>query len=216
MVATLQALIIKYGMVPEGTTGYSLEDDFNHFHWVDQKEDCIFIPEKTSNWEPEIPEDSVITRLTPEEQKYISGLRKGVVCLAPESYSRDTAAKNTLEDLGYSWEGGSLWKPPLGTKPDYIGEYDYVLKTFNSITELAEAYESTGLWFKSGSNPSYTQYCTKTLGNTIQVAPPIKAYVRKERTERNHNIQLMAAIIKGRAIDDVVLGELFDAGFKVT
>ena len=30
------------------------------------------------------------------------------------------AATKTLDSLGYSWNGGELWKPPIGPTPDYI------------------------------------------------------------------------------------------------
>lgn len=34
------------------------------------------------------------------------------------------AAKRTLEEKGYTWCGGSLWKPPLGKAPSYITEHN--------------------------------------------------------------------------------------------
>jgi hypothetical protein len=33
--------------------------------------------------------------------------------------AENAAAKRTLESMGYAYEGGELWKPPLGEKPDF-------------------------------------------------------------------------------------------------
>lgn len=32
---------------------------------------------------------------------------------------RAAAAVATLRQLGYTWEGGELWKPPIGPAPDF-------------------------------------------------------------------------------------------------
>ena len=42
-----------------------------------------------------------------------------VVVIDPTSPEM-VAAKKTLESLGYTWEGGEVWKPPLGKAPEYI------------------------------------------------------------------------------------------------
>lgn len=52
------------------------------------------------------------------------------------------AAKNTLEEKGYTWCGGSLWKPPLGKVPDYIRDSTQAL-----IAERATRYGD----FKDGA-----------------------------------------------------------------
>ena len=46
------------------------------------------------------------------------------------------AAIETLSRLGYKWNGGQLWKPPIGPKPDYIawkGEGNPPVKTVCEI-----------------------------------------------------------------------------------
>lgn len=37
-----------------------------------------------------------------------------------EMASKMGSAVDTLNSLGYTYEGGQLWKPPVGDKPDYI------------------------------------------------------------------------------------------------
>lgn len=34
--------------------------------------------------------------------------------------TKGSTAMATLKNLGYTWNGGELWKPPLGKEPDYI------------------------------------------------------------------------------------------------
>lgn len=34
-------------------------------------------------------------------------------------YAAEWAAHNTLEQMGYTYSGGSLWKPPIGQAPDF-------------------------------------------------------------------------------------------------
>jgi hypothetical protein len=34
--------------------------------------------------------------------------------------TKSVAAEKTLQSLGYTYHGGSLWKPPLGNPPDYV------------------------------------------------------------------------------------------------
>ena len=36
-----------------------------------------------------------------------------------DQHPRDAAAQATLKHLGYTYEGGEQWKPPLGKKPDF-------------------------------------------------------------------------------------------------
>lgn len=37
-----------------------------------------------------------------------------------EAHAAQLAAVETLRGLGYAWNGGQLWKPPIGLPPSYI------------------------------------------------------------------------------------------------
>lgn len=39
---------------------------------------------------------------------------------AGDNQLRANAAEKTLSDMGYSWTGGVLWRPPYGKKPDWL------------------------------------------------------------------------------------------------
>lgn len=57
------------------------------------------------------------------EGKGWQGLPDGtlVYAISPEPFERKaTAATATLERLGYTYNGGVLWRPPLGETPDYV------------------------------------------------------------------------------------------------
>lgn len=40
--------------------------------------------------------------------------------MSAEHAKRLWAAMDTLEHLGYTYEGGEQWKPPLGKKPEWV------------------------------------------------------------------------------------------------
>ena len=41
---------------------------------------------------------------------------------AGDNQLRANAAEKTLSDMGYSWTGGVLWRPPYGKKPDWVDD----------------------------------------------------------------------------------------------
>lgn len=51
--------------------------------------------------------------------------------------SKYDAAVATLESKGYTWNGGQLWKPPLGTAPDYITDEPATDNTAQQVEALA-------------------------------------------------------------------------------
>lgn len=46
-------------------------------------------------------------------------LSKEIIAEVAKDIARTNAAARTLERMGYTWEGGELWKPPLGPRPDF-------------------------------------------------------------------------------------------------
>lgn len=48
-------------------------------------------------------------------------IEPGTYTLSAASYRKAMAAVATCEQLGYTHEGGTLWRPPLGPKPDFAG-----------------------------------------------------------------------------------------------
>lgn len=49
----------------------------------------------------------------------------------------ESSAVKTLESLGYVWNGGEQWKPPIGKAPDYITQCDEI---DNTVTQRGERY----------------------------------------------------------------------------
>lgn len=50
----------------------------------------------------------------------------------------ESSAVKTLESLGYVWNGGEQWKPPIGNAPSYITD-----EIDNTVTQRGERYQYT-------------------------------------------------------------------------
>jgi hypothetical protein len=60
----------------------------------------------------------------------------------PEQRTLASTAVKTLESLGYAWNGGELWKPPIGKAPAYVTD-----DVDTTITQRGERYGK----FKDGA-----------------------------------------------------------------
>ena len=91
-----------------------------------------------------------------------SGGGKGVPLYAapqlPQPAPEHLAAVATLESKGYAWNGGQLWKPPIGKAPAYItGEQPAVpdaISTRQAISKMEECEpcDSINVAYKYGWN----------------------------------------------------------------
>lgn len=53
------------------------------------------------------------------------------------------AAVATLNHLGYTWQGGKQWKPPVGLPPSYINDDRAELEAYRKAAGEPVAWEST-------------------------------------------------------------------------
>jgi len=72
------------------------------------------------------------------------------------------SAVRTLERMGYTHEGGELWKPPLGEEPDW----DLVRELGNKLKVMAAMFAEYGK--KEPSLRSLCKYC-KRAGSCVAV-----------------------------------------------
>lgn len=63
--------------------------------------------------------------------------------------SSEKAAVKTLEGMSYTWNGGELWKPPVGEAPDYIKD------SSEWVPEAGDYCEACWLELPDGGSPSF-------------------------------------------------------------
>lgn len=52
-----------------------------------------------------------------------------------------TAAIKTLENLGYTYHGGELWKPPLGKRPEWLDATTPAATVTDEVMLKAKRYD---------------------------------------------------------------------------
>ena len=78
----------------------------------------------------------------------LNALRRYGSSMNDEDLAKATAAVKTVEQLGYTYEGGQLWKPPLGEAPAYITWDGEGVPPAGTVCEFTpvKAYSDTGIW----------------------------------------------------------------------
>ncbi|AUR86341.1 hypothetical protein NVP1084O_134 [Vibrio phage 1.084.O._10N.261.49.F5] len=80
---------------------------------------------------------------------------------AQQKRTKESTAIETLEKMGFEWKGGELWKPPVGSAPEYIKpkrtNVEYV-KVIESIFDLKGEFERGDLYVFNGGNYTECKY----------------------------------------------------------
>lgn len=109
---------------------------------------------KIARWRPSMDnwKTKEVPTETPEEKEALDTIETVVNAEPLKNIAMDSkrglAAIRTLESLGYAWNGGEQWKPPLGEKPKWLEtEVDYERLDENTkLSELVAIWEDNELF----------------------------------------------------------------------
>lgn len=90
--------------------------------------------------------------------------------------TKESAAVETLESKGYTWNGGQLWKPPIGNAPAYIAGDKPKSELLQRAEKLAEDTAALALRVQDDDlrakvRADHAEWATATFGNTGPVGP---------------------------------------------
>ncbi|AUR84293.1 hypothetical protein NVP1052A_64 [Vibrio phage 1.052.A._10N.286.46.C3] len=137
---------------------------------------------------------------------------------AQQKRTKESAAIETLERMGYVWKGGELWKPSVGIAPNYIKpkrtEVEYV-KVIESIFDLKDEFERGDLYVFNGGNYTECKYDGDVATGFVHAK--LFRCIETEISERDEFIERMrkfdGKILCARSSDEI-WGCLFDDGLR--
>ena len=118
-----------------------------------------------------------------------------------EALEKAQSAKRTLESLGYTDNGGELWKPPIGPKPNFCLMDSYR----HRIEELENDEVRQHL-----ANAEHQLHIAELAKNNLRASR--NAQFRKRKAAEKRIAELVEVLENTHAENELVRGQLFIAG----